>query len=61
MITQKEVDRFSEFVERYIATLAALPAEEARRISMENLIQTGVLDENGLVKDNIVTEDFFGW
>ena len=60
MITQEEVDSFAEFVKHYIAELNALPPEEARRISKENLIRTGVLDENGNVKENIVTEDFFG-
>lgn len=35
--------------------------EEAKKISKETLIKTGVLDENGNAKENIVTGDFFGW
>ena len=35
--------------------------EEAKKISIETLIRTGVLDENGQTKEQIVTGDFFGW
>ncbi len=61
MTTQKEVDLFSQVVKNYISELNSLPKEEAMRISVENLIHTGVLDENGNPKETIVTENFFGW
>lgn len=61
MTTQKEVDLFSQVVKNYISELNSLPKEEAMRISVENLIHTGVLDENGKPKETIVTENFFGW
>ncbi len=61
MTRQKEADLFSRVVKDYISELNSLPKEEARRISVENLIRTGVLDENGKPKETIVTENFFGW
>lgn len=48
-------------MQEYINKLRTMDREEAKKISKETLIKTGVLDENGNAKENIVTGDFFGW
>ena len=47
--------------EEYIEKLRTMDREEAKLISKEALIKTGVLDENGNPKETIVTGHFFGW
>lgn len=54
-------EEYDESVKNYIKELQMMDQEEAKKISIETLIRTGVLDENGQTKEQIVTGDFFGW
>ena len=54
-------EEYEESVKNYIKELQMMDQEEAKKISIETLIRTGVLDENGQTKEQIVTGDFFGW
>ena len=45
----------------YIEKLRTMDREEAKKVSKEALIKAGVLDENGIPKETIVTGNFFGW
>ncbi len=54
-------EEYEESVRNYIKELEMMDQEEAKKISIETLIRTGVLDENGQTKEQIVTGDFFGW
>ncbi|MBR1598224.1 MAG: hypothetical protein IJ661_04815 [Lachnospiraceae bacterium] len=55
------IEEFSSGIKEYIEKLKNMDPEEAKKISIDALKQTGVLDENGNTKENIVTGDFFGW
>ena len=54
-------EEYEESVKNYIKELQMMDQEEAKKISIETLIRTEVLDENGQTKEQIVTGDFFGW
>lgn len=54
-------EEFAQGVKRYIEELKSLNPEEAKKVSIEALKQSGVLDEQGNPKETIVTGDFFGW
>ena len=55
MITQEYIDNMQMNVNRMIAELQTIDPERAKSESMEALIRMGVLDENGNLKENIVT------
>lgn len=55
------IEELTKGVNEYIANLKAMPEDKAREISLNTLKRTGVVDENGNTKEQIVTGDFFGW
>ena len=61
MVTWQEVEIARKGAEKYIDWLRSLPPDEGRRVATESLIETGVLNEDGSPKEQIVTGDFFGW
>lgn len=52
---------YTRAVEEYIEALMALPKDEARRLSLKNLIDAGIVNPDGTPKEQIVNGDFFGW
>lgn len=53
-------EEFIQSVNKYIESLKAMNPEEAKKIALDALKQSGVLDENGNTKETIVTGGFFG-
>ena len=54
-------DEFAKGVKEYIDKLKSMNPEDAKRLSIDALKRSGVLDEQGNTKETIVTGDFFGW
>lgn len=59
--TRPSHDEYIRGMREYIENLKTMEREQAKKIARDTLIKTGVLDENGNSKENIVTGDFFGW
>ncbi|MBR1692462.1 MAG: hypothetical protein IJ711_06760 [Lachnospiraceae bacterium] len=58
---QISYEEYAKGVRDYIEKLKNMPKEQAREISLQNLISAGILNEDGTDKENIVNGDFFGW
>ena len=60
-MTDNDINELEEFVNRLINDLQTMDVNAAREIATQTLIRTGVLNEDGSHKEQIVTGDFFGW
>ena len=61
MITQEDIDGLSMALEEFRNDLSTMTNDEAQAYCTNIMIQTGVLNEDGTPKEQIVNGDFFGW
>lgn len=52
---QKDDAKFLEEMDRYIEQLKSRPPQVAKKEAREALYRTGVIDQNGKLKENIVS------
>ncbi|MBR1390233.1 MAG: hypothetical protein IJ567_02080 [Lachnospiraceae bacterium] len=58
--TEESIRMMQDYLEEFRELKRKNP-EKAKNIAQKELIEIGVLDEQGNPKENIVTGHFFGW